>query len=425
MERVTALKAASLNADAGYVLYWMTSYRRRHFNFALQRAVFWASELRKPLLVLEALACRYPWASSRIHEFVIDGMTDNREAFRTATVTYMPYVEQTPGEGIVVLSRLVSQACLVVTDDYPAFEIPRWISTVARQSQVRVEAVDSNGLYPMRETNRIFLTASSFRRFHEKHPSLIFPEADPLAGVDLPRLRKRPDIATPLAVPSCINTSVAAVTGVRGGSAAARNKLRAFVSSVARSSGLSPYLHFGHISAHEVHQAVAASCHPYRERFLDQLTTWRELGFNMCALSSDYDKYDSLPEWARATLRKHAQDPRKVCYSAKQLEAAATHDALWNSAQVCLVSEGQIPNRLRMLWGKKILEWSSTPQEALASMIHLNNKYALDGRDPNSYNGIFWTLGRYDRPWGPERPIFGLIRYMSSENTTRKLRREQ
>jgi deoxyribodipyrimidine photo-lyase len=346
-------------------------------------------------------------------------------AFKDAAVTYMPYVEQTPGEGTVILSRLVSRACLLVTDDYPAFEIPRWISTVAPQSRFRVEAVDSNGLYPMRATSRIFLTASSFRRFHEKQTSPIFPEADPLAGLDLPRLRKLPNIALRLTVPPCISASVAAVTQVRGGSAAARERLRAFLSSDASPSGLSPYLHFGHISAHEVHHAVASSRQPHRERFLDQLTTWRELGFNMCALSSDYDKYDSLPEWARATLRKHAQDPRPVCYSAEQLEAAETHDALWNSAQARLVSEGQIPNRLRMLWGKKILEWSATPQEALASMIQLNNKYALDGRDPNSYTGIFWTLGRYDRPWGPERPIFGLIRYMSSENTARKLRREQ
>jgi deoxyribodipyrimidine photo-lyase len=142
----------------------------------------------------------------------------------------------------------------------------------------------------------------------------------------------------------------------------------------------------------------------------------------MCAHRQDYDQYASLPQWAQNTLAKHESDHRPFLYTLDQLENAETHDPLWNSAQAQLVAEGQIENRLRMLWGKKILEWSRTPQEALSALIHLNNKYALDGRDPNSYTGIFWTLGRYDRPWGPERPIFGLVRYMSSASTARKLR---
>src|SRR5262249_43473320 len=187
------------------------------------------------------------------------------------------------------------------------------------------------------------------------------------------------------------------------------------------SSGLSPYLHFGHISAQEVYQAVTLSRRPGFEHFLDELITWREIGFNMCANSPSYDQYDSLPQWARNTLSKHRIDKRPVIYSLEQLEAAATADGLWNSAQIELVTKGSIGNRLRMLWGKKIIEWSETPERALEIMIHLNNKYALDGRDPNSYTGIFWTLGRYDRPWGPERPIFGLVRYMSSASTARKL----
>ena len=133
--------------------------------------------------------------------------------------------------------------------------------------------------------------------------------------------------------------------------------------------------------------------------------TWRELGFNMCSHRDDYDRYESLPAWAQKTLAEHAQDPRDFVYSLADFETAATYDPLWNAAQRQLVSEGRIHNYLRMLWGKKILEWSATPQDALAVMIELNNKYALDGRDPNSYSGIFWVLGRYDRAWGPERPI--------------------
>jgi deoxyribodipyrimidine photo-lyase len=130
---------------------------------------------------------------------------------------------------------------------------------------------------------------------------------------------------------------------------------------------------------------------------------------------------DSLPDWALSTLRAHASDPRPVVYDRERLAAARTHDPLWNAAQRQLVEEGRIQNYLRMLWGKKVLEWSATPREAWDTLFELNNRYALDGRDPNSVSGISWTFGRFDRPWGPERPIFGTVRYMSSDNTAKKL----
>jgi len=159
---------------------------------------------------------------------------------------------------------------------------------------------------------------------------------------------------------------------------------------------------------------------PAAEACLDQLITWRELGFNMAAHRTDYDKYESLPDWARATLAKHARDERSNLYTLKDFAGGRTHDPLWNAAQRQLVTEGRVHNYMRMVWGKKILEWSRSPEDALEIMIELNNRYAIDGRDPNSYCGIFWCLGRYDRPWGPERPVFGTVRYMSSENTARK-----
>jgi deoxyribodipyrimidine photo-lyase len=158
------------------------------------------------------------------------------------------------------------------------------------------------------------------------------------------------------------------------------------------------------------------------EAFLDQLITWRELGFNLCWQRDDYDGYDSLPDWALVTLKAHEMDERGHIYSREDFELGRTHDPLWNAAQMQLCREGRIHNYLRMVWGKKILEWTASPRKALSVMIELNDKYALDGRDPNSYSGIFWVLGRYDRAWGPERPIFGKIRYMSSENTARKVR---
>jgi deoxyribodipyrimidine photo-lyase len=399
----------------------MTAYRRTHFNYALERAVFWATELRKPLLIFEPLACNYRWASVRFHQFVMDGMREKQEALQNAPVTYRPYVERSFGEGKKLFAQLMAHASIIVTDDYPAFEIPRWIAKVTSRTKVLVEKVDSNGLFPMRTTNRLFLTASSFRRFLQRQPPPQFPLENPLAGLDLPRLSSAKTWNEIGSMPASLNRSVESVSGVRGGSAPARERLRTFIGSNAASSRLSPYLHFGHISPHEVYQAVTASRRSDTTHFLDELVTWRELGFNMCALANNYDQYNSLPEWARKTLGKHARDRRPYLYSLDQLEKAETHDPLWNSAQTQLVTEGHIENRLRMLWGKKILEWSAMPEDALEALIHLNNKYALDGRDPNSYTGIFWTLGRYDRPWGPERPIFGLVRYMSSANTARKL----
>jgi deoxyribodipyrimidine photo-lyase len=470
-ERVHACNERGF-ADGDYVLYWMIANRRRHFNFALQHAVEWSVELRKPLLIVEALGCRHRWATARSHVCIMQGMLDNLRAFRGSGVTYHPFVERHISDSKGMVHTLAEHSSVVVTDDSPAFEIPRWIEAVASRSPVLVERVDSNGLMPMQTTDRVFLTAQSFRRFLQAglRPHLnTFPLADPLAEVDLPK-PVRPfalkrwqaatlrELASPaeLAARLPIDHSVAPVAKFAGGAVAARKRLQTFLDhgldryAEARnnpddcaSSGLSPYLHFGHISTHEIFSVLAARSKwsPARlrraatgrregwwgadanvEAFLDQLVTWREIGFNMCAHAADYDSYESLPEWAKKTLARHARDPRPALYSREQLERAGTHDRLWNAAQRQLLTEGIIHNYLRMLWGKKILEWSPTPMDALATMIELNNKYALDGRDPNSYSGIFWILGRYDRPWGPERPIFGTVRYMSSDNTAKKLK---
>ncbi|MDF1836315.1 MAG: deoxyribodipyrimidine photolyase, partial [Planctomycetota bacterium] len=255
-----------------------------------------------------------------------------------------------------------------------------------------------------------------------------------------------------------LDHSVPAVD-LRGGPKHAQRQLKTFVArnlgrynekrtdlDVHGTSGLSPYLHFGHLSSHQVWKAIGRSqgwslamVNPggqhtkgarlgwwqmgeSAETFLDQLVTWRELGFHRSALDPKFGEYDGLPDWARGSLQAHADDPRPHIYTPAQFEAAETHDELWNAAQNQLVREGVMHNYMRMLWGKKILHWSRSPRQAHATMIHLNNKYALDGRDPNSDSGIGWVCGLFDRAWGPERPVFGKIRYMSSANTRRKLR---
>jgi deoxyribodipyrimidine photo-lyase len=403
----------------------------------------------------------------------MDGMLDNRARCEGKSVLYYPYLEKTPGEGKGLLGALADHACVIVTDDFPAFFLPRMLETAGRRLPVRLEALDSNGILPLAATDRVFLTAFSFRRFLQnelrEHLRTV-PKKDPLALGSLrptPVLPKRITKKWPPAHEEWLRAEAGGLSAfpidhrvepspLRGGAKEASARLTRFLrqrldryaeegshpdSEV--TSGLSPYLHFGHISSHEVfakltrrekwsprHLAVKANggrsgwwrMSEGAERFLDQLITWRELGYNMCSKREDYANFDSLPEWAKETLMKHANDPRPHIYSMAELEAASTHDPLWNAAQRQLIREGHIQNYLRMVWGKKILEWSPSPREALTIMIELNDKYALDGRDPNSYSGIFWTLGRYDRPWAPERPIFGKVRYMSSRNTERKLR---
>jgi deoxyribodipyrimidine photo-lyase len=471
--RIRTLNEARVATNGDFVLYWMVANRRSTWNFSLQRAIEYAEQLQKPLLIVEALRCGYEWASDRIHRFVLQGMANNRETFAGTKAKYLAYVEPEHGAGSGLINTLAEKSCVVVTDDFPCFFLPRMLKSVARRLPVCLEAVDSNGLLPLRATDNVFPTAYSFRRFLQKRlPDymLDFPEPDPLSEAHIPEFdrlpsgvsKRWPDASAALLLGTPDSLSGLPVDhGVRaaifdGGPNAATMALDRFVDHrLARyadgrnqpenevASGLSPYLHFGHVSAHEVFARIIQrenwsesnlasttkgsrsgwwGMSPEAEGFLDQLITWRELGYNMCSKRDDYDRYESLPEWARTTMDEHAGDARPSVYTMEQLDAAETHDELWNAAQNQLVIEGRMHNYLRMLWGKKIYEWSKTPREALNVLIQLNNRYAVDGRNPNSYSGIFWCLGRYDRAWGPERPIFGKIRYMSSDNTARKLR---
>lgn len=470
--RIRTANDAPIRADGEFVLYWMIAQRRAGWNFALDRACEIARGLGRPLVVLEGLRSDYRWASDRMHRFVLQGMAANEARFSEAGVCYYPYVEPEPRAGNGLLEALAKRACAVVTDDFPCYFLPRMVAVAARRIDVRCEAIDSNGLLPMRAPNRIFLRAVDFRRYLQRElgPHLLSSPAEkPFDGkkhageYELPRaitkhwarasaklLRAEASDLAALPIDHRVGAAI-----MEGGSDAAEKTMRLFLKQRLATyiedrnepdddaaSGLSPYLHFGHLSAHEIFQALAKQedwspaklkgkgngeragwwqMSESAEAFLDQLTTWRELGYNGCTYQPGFDQYDSLPAWARESLAKHESDTRANLYTLDEFAAADTHDELWNAAQRQLVREGRLHNYLRMLWGKKILEWSPSPREALAHMIELNNRFAVDGRNPNSYSGIMWCLGRYDRPWGPERPIYGNIRYMSSDNTSRKL----
>lgn len=452
------------------MLYWMIANRRLGWNFSLDRAVAWATKFEKPLVILEALRCDYKWASDRLHRFVLDGMVENARRADGRKIVYYPYLERAKGDGKGLLAALGQRACAVVTDDFPCFFLPRMIAAAADQLSVRLEKIDSNGLLPLRAAEKVYPSAYTFRRFLQKSLPVhlaTFPAPDPISETSFTTLESLPKEITerwPPASPELLerNAGLAklpidhavGVVNQKGGSAAAGKKLIDFLDDKLAhyselrnepereaTSGLSPYLHFGHISVHQIFAELQqreswAITHlsdrtdgkrngwwgmsKNAEAFLDELVTWRELGYNMCWQNQEYAEYESLPDWAQKTLAEHEIDARETIYSLEEFEQARTHDTLWNAAQTQLVLEGRVHNYLRMLWGKKILEWTETPRAALDIMIHLNNKYALDGRNPNSYSGIFWILGRYDRPWGPERPIFGKVRYMTSKNTARK-----
>ncbi|MFN3193580.1 MAG: deoxyribodipyrimidine photolyase [Aureliella sp.] len=467
--RIRRVNDHDLKSEGDYVLYWMTAFRRTRSNFALEHARNLALELCRPLLILEALRVGYRWASDRMHRFVIEGMRDNAAACSERSVTYFPYVELERGQGRGLVHALAANACVVVTDDYPCFFHPRMIKAVSAKLPVRLEAIDSNCLMPLDYADRTFTVAHSYRRWMQKQlPAHLqeFPESDPLAA-DLPQLKNgsmkefrqrwpEADFEALLADGGLKDLPIdheVQAGAIEGGAVAAEELLSRFAKSRLAtydedrnepdefgSSELSPHLHFGHISPHEVFARVMEieNWTPNRllkpngkvngfwgvsenaEAFLDQLCSWREIGFNMCWREPGYARLDSLPDWTQKTIREHADDPREYVYTLEQFENSETHDPIWNAAQRQLVREGRIHNYMRMLWGKKILHWTEHPRDALKIMVELNNKYALDGRDPNSYSGIFWVLGRYDRAWGPERPIFGKIRYMTSENTAKK-----
>jgi deoxyribodipyrimidine photo-lyase len=470
--RIAVRNSAPAAPEGRHVLYFMSAARRTTFNYGLSRAIACCRDLGRPLLVLEALRAGYPFASDRLHAFVLAGMHANAGRLARAGVACHPYVEPEPGAGRGLLRALAEHAAVVVADDSPAFFIPRMLAAAARQCPVRFEAVDSNGLLPLSATPRVFPTAFAFRRFVQtaaREALSAFPDADPLRGLDLPGPAKVPPeiaarwpaaseellAAAPAALARLPIDHAVAPVSTEGGEPAARKALARFVETrldrypderndpdAEATSGLSPYLHFGHLSAHEVFRRVAGpdfdparlprrangkragywGTPPPAEAFLDQIVTWRELGFCTAAKLPGYDQYESLPGWARETLEAHAGDRREHRYSFEDLRDARTHDPIWNAAQPELRTTGRMHNYLRMLWGKKLLEWTESPREALRTMFELNDRYALDGRDPNSVSGILWCLGRYDRAWGPERPVFGKIRYMSSANTARKVR---
>jgi deoxyribodipyrimidine photo-lyase len=469
--RLRRLNEAAIRRGGDYVLYWMQASRRLHYSHALDYALLCCEELGRPLVVYEGLRHDYPWASRRLHRFVLEGMRENAAAAERLGIAYWPFVGSPDEPGRGLLARLAQRAALVVTDDFPCFIVPEQSQALARRVEVPVFALDGNGLFPLASLGEAAGAAAHLRpRLHRafqdawEHRARARPRVAAAArgGPEPPFEAWAPESLDATLEGLPFEDDVAPVPGVAGGSRAARRRLKAFLAQglegyaeqrsppvppdEARQSRLSAWLHFGHISAQEIaeralerHGSWSVDELRYENRgrragffgedadlnaFLDELLTWRDLGhlWQRHRRQDARDLESALPGWAWETLQTHAGDERPWCYEPDQLEAADTHDPLWNAAQRELKATGAIHNYLRMLWGKKVLEWSRHPEVAYRTLVHLNNKYALDGRDPNSWSGILWCFGLFDRPWAPERAIFGRVRYMSSDNTARKFK---
>lgn len=419
------------------MLYWAQTNRRVASNHALAHAVELANQAGHPVLFYEGLTCDYPYASERLHTFILEGVPDTERQLQRLGIGYVFYLRRTRADPNDILYRLAKDAAALVTDDYPVFLAHRYNASVPPKLHIPYYTVDSSCIVPMSCFDKREYAAYTIR---PKIKKLLPEHLKPVAPIRVKRKFQgtlvrfhQPSISVDQTI--SVDDTVRPSPLFHGGSVAAHQRLRRFLKqslhryanssnqpSENATSGLSPYLHFGHISSLEVALAVKDYAREHKllpDEFLEQLIVRRELAFNFARFTEHPESLETLPDWARKTLQKHARVKRDPIYSRDRFESALTHDPLWNAAQKELLLTGRIHGYYRMYWGKKIIEWSRTPEDALSTAIYLNDRYALDGRDPNSYTNILWCFGLHDRPW-PERPIFGQVRYMSLDGMRRK-----
>lgn len=463
------------NEEGDYVLYWMQINRRFEYNYALEYAVAWANKLGKPLLIYEALTIDYPWACDRFHSFIAEGMKENLDFAKENGVNFFSYLEPESEAGKGLFYQLAEKACMVVSDEYPVFIIRKYNERVASRIEIPYITIDSNGIIPLGVTDKDPYSAYLFRKIMQKHFLEGFtnpPQKNPIEKLENKEsvqlseafIKKYPSADEALLnIPKTITEldidhSVGMIN-MKGTREAALEKMNDFVQNSLmeydekrnhpdekKTSGLSGWLHFGKISEYEiVKEALKQQPKGWSldrltpnggkntgffngddniQSFLDEVITWREVGFHFAHHREDFAEYESLPNWALKSMEEHKNDHRDYVYSYEEFEQSKTHDELWNAAQTQLRETGIIHNYLRMLWGKKVIEWTPDHRTALDYLIELNNKFAIDGRDPNSYSGIFWCFGRFDRAW-QEREVFGKLRYMTSDSTRKKVKLKQ
>lgn len=421
-----------------YVLYWMQQSQRAEFNHALEYAIARANEANRPVLVAFGLTDDYPEANLRHYRFLLEGLQETQERLYARGIRMV--VQLGPPDEIAL--RLSREAALVVCDRGYLRHQKAWRERVAKAAGCQVVQVESDVVVPVATaSSRAEVAARTFRpKIRRLREMFLVPLSRQAVRKDSLDIRVEgvslADLDALLAKLHVDRSVPPANRWFRGGTREARRRLRLFLRSAYRdyaaargqpqidldnASHLSMYLHFGQISPVEIALAARRAKVPAEseEAFLEELIVRRELAHNFVHFTPDYDRFACLPRWAKESLRAHGCDPRTFHYSRAELESAATHDPYWNAAMREMVHTGYLHNYLRMYWGKKILEWSRTPEQAFHTALALNNKYFLDGRDPNSFANVAWIFGLHDRPFA-ERPVFGKIRFMSAGGLKRK-----
>jgi deoxyribodipyrimidine photo-lyase len=434
--RVTLRKGGMFDPEGQCVVYWMQRSQRALDNPALNVAIQAGNLLKRPVVVFFSLIPNAHHANRRHYHFMLQGLQDVAKGLSMRRVGFA--LRGFPDHSLLKFCSEV-RPCLVVSDENPICTAERLRARVAQEIQMPFWTVDSDVVVPTRLLGKEHYAARTIRpKIYARLPEFLKPVTNPRARViwkassNLQSL-----IPDPSLLDRCpVDASVSPVSAPKGGTKEALKSLRRFVAYKLKgystnrnrpdldgTSRLSPYLHFGHIGPHTVALAVQESAAPLPDRraFLEELIVRRELAHNFVRFNPSYETLRSGEPWADRTLRTHASDSRRYLYGEAQLEHAETHDPLWNAAQKQMVLTGWMHGYLRMYWAKKIFEWSPSAAAAYDVAVRLNDRYELDGRDPNGYAGIAWAIvGKHDRAWGPERPIYGKIRYMSYESTSRK-----
>ncbi|MEO8269553.1 MAG: FAD-dependent oxidoreductase, partial [Aureliella sp.] len=430
--RVNDLQVVRSTPSDNFVLYWLRTAVRADENPALDVARWIAENQGVPLLVYHAISDHYEYASDRHHTFMLQGARDVQCQFAELGISYAFHLV-THNDRQLHLLTLANMASVVVTEDMPVDPPRRFLNALKRKTNTPIVCVDTACVAPMQLVKKAYTRAFEFRSATEKIYAERLTRPWPELNVqpkpfDLSTLVFEPaDLqSTNLAamVARCeIDHSVGPVVDTVGGSAAgyqrwemfkedglaryAKQRNNALLDGVSR---LSAYLHYGMVSPFRIARESARLENAGAGKYLDELLIWRELAYAFCFYRNDHDRWSAIPDWAQQTLNIHASDRRDSIYSWEQLARGATQDEFWNAAQRSLLMQGELHNNVRMTWGKAILNWTATPEQALETIIDLNHRYALDGRDPASYGGILWCLGQFDRPFEPEQKIFGSVR---------------
>jgi deoxyribodipyrimidine photo-lyase len=434
--RVTVRTRGTPDPDGGAVVYCMQRAQRAVDNPALDVAIALGNLTHKPVVIYFGLNPFVRGANLRHYQFLVEGLPDIADGAAARRVGFVLRVY--PDHRLVPFLSEV-RPTIVVGDENPLRQTEQWRAELTSQVRVPFWTVDADVVVPSALIETEQYAARTIRPRIHKQLAAYLGAADAESRAHVAWTPKRPPASRqPADVPLevlPIDRSVAPVRDIRGGLTAARKQLRSFTRTTLHAyadarnrpeidgtSRLSPYLHFGHIGPRQVAREIAATqASPQSiDAFLEQLIVRRELAVNFVRHNHAYDRLDGCERWARQTLRRHRFDPRPHLYTRDQFEAAATHDELWNAAQRQMVRTGWMHGYIRMYWAKKILEWSATPEEAFETAVMLNDRYELDGRDPNGYANIAWAIGgKHDRPW-PTRPVYGTVRSMSYASTSRK-----